>query len=215
MLDCFASGSILSSLAAFLISTIGNLGYFGVFFLMAIESSFIPFPSEVVLIPAGFLISQGEMNFFFVLAMAILGSLAGAFVNYIIAYHLGRKAINALVLRYGKFFFLDNKTITKSENYFAKHGEITTFAGRLIPAIRQLISLPAGFSRMHLGRFSLYTSLGAGIWSAILIYLGILFGDNCGLIEQNLHTITLILVLLVGILIIAYVIARRLYNRKD
>jgi len=199
----------ISTFAEFLVNTIGSLGYMGIFFLMAIESSFIPFPSELILIPAGALVASGEMNFTIVLFMAILGSLFGALINYMIAYYFGRKVINKLIFSYGKFFLIKEKTIRKSEKYFNKHGEITTFVGRLIPAIRQLISLPAGFSRMNLFKFSFYTALGAGIWSAILIGIGYLLGVSVG--NESLKIVTLVLLIFVLLVVIVYI----LFNRKN
>ena len=191
------------------VELIGSMGYLGIFILMMIESSFIPFPSEVVLIPAGVLVARGEMNAILVFLAGTLGSLAGAIINYFLALHLGRKLTEKLILRYGKIFLIDIDKIKKSEKYFKNHGEVTTFVGRLIPVIRQLISLPAGFSKMHLAKFSLYTSLGAGIWTGILIWIGYLFGENQKLIEENLTSITL-----VTLLIVVFIIGAYLYIKK-
>jgi membrane protein DedA with SNARE-associated domain len=119
-----------------------------------------------------------------------------------------------LIFNYGKLFFIKEKHIIKSERYFAKHGEITTFLGRLIPGIRQLISLPAGFSKMNLFKFCLFTSLGAGIWSIILVYLGYFYGENPNLMENSLGTITLILILISAIFLITYLLVKLIWKRK-
>ena len=196
----------------FLVNAMGSLDYFGIFILMTIESSFIPFPSEVILIPAGVLIQRGEMSFLFVFLAGVLGSMAGALINYFLAYYLGRKATNKLVSKYGKVFFINQEKLEKADRFFAKHGEITTFVGRLIPVIRQLISLPAGFSKIYLSKFSFYTILGAGIWSLILILLGYFFGENQALIEQNSTLLTLILICFSLIVILSYLLIQKNKN---
>jgi len=203
-----------SSAVEYLLATSSSLGYFGIFLLMAIESSFVPFPSEVVLIPAGVLVQRGEMVFLFVLFFAILGSLVGALVNYYLALYLGRGLVNVLAERYGKFFLIGRSSIEKSEKYFAKNGEVTTFLGRLIPGIRQLISLPAGFAKMRMDKFILFTFLGAGIWSFILIYLGYIFGGNMALIEENLHIVTVVIVVVSLVIVSFYFLRKKSKSRN-
>lgn len=192
---------MLGDIVNYILTTIGDLGYSGIFILMFLESSFFPFPSEVVMVPAGYLAFKGEMNLFLVIAMGILGSLAGAIFNYYLAIKLGR----AFILKYGKYIFLTEETLLKVEDFFAKHGSISTFSGRLIPAVRQYISLPAGLGRMNLLKFSIYTSLGAGIWVTILALLGYFIGSNEELISTYLTYIIVGVLILLAILVAFYI----------
>lgn len=201
--------SLISNLIESVVSVISELGYLGIILGMAIESSFIPFPSEIVLPPAGVLVARGQMSFLLVLLSSMVGSLIGAYINYFLGLHLGRRVINTMVQKYGKFMLLSKSSLDKSDSYFKDHGSITTFTGRLIPAVRQLISIPAGFARMPLSKFTLYTALGSGIWSAILIYVGILYGNNQERIESFLASATVIVLLVIAILIIGYIIYKK------
>ena len=190
---------------------INNLGYLGIFIGMTIESSFVPFPSELILIPAGALIARGEMSFFPVFFAGLFGSIFGALINYYLAFHLGRRTIDFLVNKYGKFLFLNKKKLKRTDLYFKKHGEITTFVGRLIPLVRQEISLPAGFARMHISKFILFTALGAGIWTGILIFVGYFFGSDA---QPILKIITGILLVLSIVFLLVYYL-RQKNNHKN
>ena len=186
----------MRELAQVIVDLIFDWGYLGIFLLMAVESSFIPFPSEIVLIPAGYLASTGDMSIFMIMSSALGGSMVGAFINYYLALLLGRKILK----RYGKYFFIKESALEKMDSYFEKHGHISTFIGRLIPGIRQLISIPAGLSRMNLVVFSTYTALGAGIWALILVMLGYFIGENQELIDTYLKQITIIVVVVLILL---------------
>lgn len=167
---------------------IARLGYLGVFGLMFIESSFIPFPSEIIIPPAGDLARRhADWSLTAVIAMGVLGSLAGALLNYALARWLGRAALVGLIRRYGRFFRLSIEAYFRTEAFFYRHGEIGTFTGRLVPGIRQIVSLPAGLARMNLAVFSLLTSLGAGIWVVVLAYLGYRFGENAEALSATLN----------------------------
>ncbi len=170
---------MFDSFIEILLGFVGSMDYWGVFFLMAVESSFIPFPSELVIPPAAYLAAQGEMNLFLIILFGTLGSLIGAWVNYFLAYFLGKPVVYSLVShKWAKVFLLNEKKLHHAEKYFLEYGSISTFIGRLIPAVRQLISLPAGFASMNLWKFSLFTFLGAGAWVTVLAFLGYYFGVN-------------------------------------
>lgn len=185
---------------AWVVESVGALGYLGIMILMFLESSFIPFPSEVVMIPAGYLAHQGEMSLSLVILSGIAGSIAGAILNYLLALTLGR----ALLLKHGHYLFCDQERLGKMERFFQRHGVISTFIGRLIPVVRQYISLPAGLAKMNLALFVGFTGLGAGIWVAILALLGYFIGQNEALLQESLRLITLALLFILALGAILY-----------
>ncbi len=180
----------------FLVNSIGSWGYIGIFLLMFLESSFFPFPSEVVMIPAGYLAYKGDMSLTLVLFSGVTGSLIGAWFNYFLASKFGRKLLYKMVSK---------EKVDKLEKFFEKHGHISTFTGRLIPGVRQYISFPAGLAKMNAVKFSIYTILGAFIWVAILTLLGYFIGQNEVLINTYLKQITIITLILVTLLIWLYI----------
>jgi membrane protein DedA with SNARE-associated domain len=152
---------------------LANLNYFTVGLLMVIESSFIPFPSEAVIPFAAFKAAQGEMNIFLVILSGTVGAIFGALINYYLALFLGRPLVYRLARsKIGKMLLLSGEKVENAENFFNRNGKSSTFIGRLVPAVRQLISIPAGLARMNLGSFILYTFLGAGMWNIILAVVG-------------------------------------------
>jgi membrane protein DedA with SNARE-associated domain len=196
---------MIHDIAQTIVEYIGHMGYWGIFLLMFLESTFFPFPSEIIMIPAGYLAFKGEMNVYLVVIIGILGSVLGALFNYYLALHFGRK----FILKYGKYVFIKEETLDKLEAFFTKHGELSTFNGRLIPGIRQLISLPAGLAKMNIVTFSIYSALGAGIWVIVLVALGYLLGSNEALISEYLHTATLIALVCVGFITLFYIIRNK------
>jgi len=161
-----------------------DLGYPGIIALMTMESSILPVPSELVMTPAGYWAAKGEMNFAVALLCGILGSVIGALANYYGAQLIGRP----LIQRYGRYILLSEKNLERSERFFAQHGEISTLIGRLFPVIRHLISIPAGLHKMPLPKFILYTAVGAGVWCAILTYIGYFLGQHeASLRSEEIH----------------------------
>ncbi len=191
----------MKTLIDWLLATIGAMGYPGIFLLMAMESSVIPVPSELVMPPAGYLAQQGKMNMLVAILCGTFGSLLGAYANYYAAHYLGRP----LLLKYGKYVWITEEKFAKVESFFLKHGEISTFIGRLLPVIRHLISLPAGLAGMNHVKFSLYTLLGAGIWCTVLAWIGYFIGENQQLILRYSHQAVIGVVIFSALLIVWYV----------
>ncbi len=194
---------------------LGNLDYSSVFALMTLESSFIPFPSEVIIPPAAYLAFQGKLNIFLVIILGSLGSLTGAIINYFLAYYLGRALVYQIAdHKFCKVLLINSSKVEKAEEFFLGYGVLSTFIGRLVPGVRQLVSLPAGFSKMNFKDFCLWTVLGTGLWVSILAILGYFFGANKELLHQFAREISntnLALALLVLIFMIFY----RRKRKKD
>ena len=194
-----------------------NMNYATITVLMAVESSFIPFPSEIVVPPAAYIASNPDshLNIFLVVLFATLGAMIGALVNYYLAIYLGRPLVYKFsASRLGRFLLLSPEKIMKAELYFNKHGNISTFVGRLIPGIRQLISIPAGLAKMRIPNFLLYTLLGAGIWNAVLALLGYLAHGQQDLIEKYSHELSNAVLALLGLAIIYFAIKWWMRTRR-
>ena len=208
---------------AFIQWCLDHLNYWTITLLMAIESSFIPFPSEVVVPPAAWKsASDSSMNVFLVVFFATLGANIGALINYYLSRWLGRPIIYKFAnSRIGHICLIDEAKVKRAEDYFAEHGALSTFIGRLIPAVRQLISIPAGLSRMKLSTFILYTTLGAGIWNSILAAIGYYLSKVPGIeteeqllmqVKEYSHEIGYVFIAL-GVAIVAYLIYKG--TKKD
>ncbi len=194
-----------------------NMNYGTVTLLMTIESSFIPFPSEVVVPPAAYksLEEDSNMNIVLVVVFATIGAIIGALINYFLALWLGRPIIYKFVeTRFGKMCLLSKEKVEKAEKYFDKHGKSSTFIGRLVPGIRQLISIPAGLAKMNLISFVSFTALGAFIWNIMLAVLGYIGHGNKDLIDKYSHELSYILLGL-GALFVIYLIYKGLSKKKQ
>jgi membrane protein DedA with SNARE-associated domain len=185
-----------------------HINYWTVCLLMTIESSFIPFPSEIVIPPAAWKAAGGDLHMGLVLISATAGAIFGALINYALAMTLGRKFIHAFAeTRLSHLLLITPESVDKAEQFFLKNGALSTFVGRLIPAIRQLISLPAGIARMHLATFLLFTTLGALLWNIILALLGYYLYSQKELLDRYFHQLSIIGIAL-GVLLIAYLIIK-------
>jgi membrane protein DedA with SNARE-associated domain len=183
-----------------------HINYLTVTILMAIESSFIPFPSEIVVPPAAFKAAQGQLNIFGVIGAANLGAIIGALFNYYLAMSLGRKIVYSLAnTRIARMMLVTPEGIQKAESFFNKYGRSSTFVGRLLPAIRQLISIPAGLSKMKMKPFLIYTILGSTLWNLILATMGYVLYQNKGLLDKYYRYLTHGLIVC-GVLFIVYII---------
>ncbi|MBQ9201144.1 MAG: DedA family protein [Bacteroidales bacterium] len=205
---------------AFIQWCLDHLNYWTVTLLMALESSFIPFPSEIVVAPAAYNAAAGELNIFLVIVFATVGACLGALVNYYLSLWIGRPLIYKFAdSRLGHMLLLSGEKIERAEEFFRKHGIVSTLIGRLIPVVRQLISIPAGLARMKLSVFLLYTAIGAGIWNAVLAGLGYYFyrilpkDQLMDTVNRYSHEIGYGF-LGIGILIVAYFVWQGLRHKK-
>lgn len=183
-----------------LVATIGALGYPGLFLLMAMESSILPVPSELVMPPAGYLVQQGKMDLSWAILSGTFGSLCGAYANYAAAQWLGRP----FLVRYGRFVLITEHHLRRVEDYFNDHGEISTFVGRLLPVVRHLISLPAGLAKMNHGRFAFYTFVGSLLWVAVLTGIGYVVGANQALMQKYSHQLVWAVIILSVVIVFVY-----------
>ena len=188
-----------------------NLNYFTIALLMAIESTFLPLPSEMVIPFAAYKAAQGDLNVFIVVLFGTVGALSGSLINYTLAYYLGRPLVYKFAgSKLGKIFLLSEEKVKHAEDYFIRNGKTSTFIGRLVPGVRHLISIPAGLARMNLRDFMLFTFIGAGMWNIILAIIGYYL---YAIREQIFPYIGHIL-LGVGLLFVVYLIIKARKNRK-
>lgn len=193
-----------------------NMNYATITILMTVESSFIPFPSEIVVPPAAYIASQpgSHLNIYLVVLFATIGAVLGALINYYLAISLGRPLVYKFAdSKIGHLLLLDKEKIIKAELYFNQKGKVSTFVGRLVPGIRQLISIPAGLARMNMPSFLLYTFLGAGIWNIILAFLGYILHGQQDLINKYSHELSYVFLALV-VLFIGYVVIKQVLKNK-
>jgi len=176
---------VLHQVITWIVQTVAHWGYPGIVALMFLESSFFPFPSEIVIAPAGYLAFRGDMSLWLVIVCGVCGSLLGAIFNYWLAIQFGRPFFE----KYGRYLFVSRKALDRADGFFQRHGHISTFVGRLLPGIRQYISLPAGLARMNFSLFCVFTALGAGIWVVVLALTGFLFGQNQALLMSNIVSV--------------------------
>lgn len=201
-------------------SLMGNLNYWTVFILMYVEGTVIPVPSELIVSPAAYHAAAGHLNVTLVIIFATLGAVLGSATNYVAAYYLGRPIVYKFAnSKLGHLCLLNQEKIEKSEKYFNDHGVIATLTGRLLPGIRQVISVPAGLAKMTFWKFMLYTTIGAGIWNCVLAALGWYLHSivpeeqlNEKILEYN-HHIKVVILSLFG-LMVAYFIIRRFLNKR-
>ncbi len=195
---------MLESFVHWLLERFRDMGYPGIVILMALESSVLPVPSELVMPPAGYLAAKGEMNIVIAIACGVLGSVLGALANYGVASWLGR----AVIRRAGRYLLISEKALDRAERFFDRHGEISTLLGRMLPVVRHLISVPAGIARMSLPRFVLFTGLGAFLWCTILATIGYVLGQHEDVLSNVdvQHYVSRALVYLIPALILTVIV---------
>lgn len=200
---------MLELLASFIINFISTSGYFGVFFLMLIESALIPMPSEVTMPFSGFLVTQGIFNFWLIVLAGTLGNLIGSIAAYSLGFWGEDHVVRFLIRKYGKYILISEHEYERSERWFRKYGELIVFTSRLLPAVRTYISLPAGIAKMNLTKFVLYTTLGSFIWSLILAYIGVILGSRWTSLSSFFHAFDAIIVI-AAVIMLGWYIKRKI-----
>jgi len=201
---------IINILANAVVWVIGITGYFGVFFLMLVESCGIPMPSEVIMPFSGFLVVSGELGFWQIVFIGAFGNLAGS----LLAYWIGKKGGRPLIERFGKYILISKHDLDLADRWFFKFGELTVFFGRLLPIVRTYISFPAGIAKMDIKKFSFYTFAGALPWCLLFAYLGVKMGSNWELIREKLHSFDLAMAFLVVLFVGLYIWRHLRIRRK-
>ncbi len=193
--------AITEVLSMFVVHVIETLGYFGIFIMMTLESACIPFPSEVIMPFAGFVVHEGHLDFLGIVIIGTLGNLVGS----LIAYYVGLKGGRPILERYGKYILITSEKLDWADDIFNKYGSVTVFVGRILPVIRTFISLPAGIARMDIKKFTIYTTLGCLPWTLVLAYLGVILGQNWSILTNYFHILDVILVIAIIALILYWV----------
>lgn len=195
----------METILQWLVDFVHQFGYVGIFIMTALESTFVPIPSEVTMVPAGYLVQQGQMEFGWVLFASITGTLCGSLANYAIARYFGRP----FLFHYGKYMFFGHEKMAKLDHFFKTHGEISIFTSRLIPGVRHVISFPAGLAHMPLKKFCIYTTAGGSLWMLTLIAVGYFIGGNKALVKHYMPYVIAAALAVVVLLVVVYVVKQR------
>jgi membrane protein DedA with SNARE-associated domain len=204
---------VLDWIGEWVTGVIETLGYPGLTVLVALENVFPPIPSEIILPLAGFLVGQNRFSFLLVLIATTLGSLIGALILYAVGLAIGQRRVTSLVQRFGHWALLTPDDLTRAENWFDRYGPIAVFTGRLLPVVRSLVSIPAGYRRMPLGQFLLLTGCGSALWNGALVGLGWALGENWHVIEEYVGWLQYIVIAVVAVLVLRFV-WQRLQERR-
>ncbi|MBD1850565.1 DedA family protein [Leptolyngbya sp. FACHB-711] len=201
-------------MAEWITNTMNSLGYVGIALLMFLENLFPPIPSELIMPLAGFTVAQGKMSFVPAVLAGVVGTMVGAIPWYYLGKILGEERIKGWLDRHGKWLGISSEEVTKSQHWFYRHGTKAVFFGRLVPGIRTLISLPAGFSEMRLAPFLIFSTLGTLAWVSLLTFTGYVLGDNYTLVEEYLAPVSKIALLVVAVGAIVWFIRYRKAKKR-
>ena len=200
----------MEAFALWLVNFVHEVGYLGLFLAMGFGNMLVPIPVEAIMIPAGYLVQQQHMNFWLVIAAAVVGDICGSLISFYFAMHFGRRVL----VRWGKYIGFGQDKVDMLQNFFISHGEVSVLTGRLVPGLRHFMAFPAGLSHMNVKRFVLYTGAGGGLWSGILVFLGYLIGDNKELVNRYLPYVEGAVIAGVVVMIVVYVKRHRRQKKE-